>query len=228
MNEFLKIGHRGCGKGYGENTMLSLELALRAGAQGVEYDVRKTKCGRIVLMHDETLSRTVKNGIGKVSAYTYAEIKSFNAGYGESIPLLSGVLQGFKTCFHNIELKENVGPEVVQLIKRYKLQDQVLVSSFDWDSLAPVAQAGISIALIADAQKIKEMGENGFVRTAVNLGATAINPHFSAVTPSLILLAYMEDTALKIYPWTVDEPNDIAQMKKMGVDGIISNFPERL
>lgn len=228
MNEFLKIGHRGCGKGYGENTMLSLELALRAGANGIEYDVRKTKCGRIVLMHDETLRRTVKNGIGKVSAYTYAELKSFDAGYGECVPLLSGVLQGFKMCFHNIELKENVGPEVVELIKKYKLQDQVLVSSFDWGSLAPVAQAGIPIALIADAQKIKEMGENGFIRTAVNLGATAINPHFSAVTPSLMLLAYTESAALKIYPWTVDEPFDIARMKQMGVDGIISNFPERL
>jgi glycerophosphoryl diester phosphodiesterase len=223
--QFLKIGHRGHGAGYGENTSLSIHLGLLTGADGVEYDVRITKDEQIVLMHDKEIIRTT-DGTGKVSDYTYEELRQFNAGYRDCVPLLENVFRLFGYCFHNIELKENVGKEVAQLVMKYGIQDRVLVSTFNWDDLFPFAGTEIPTALLADADKVHELREKGFILTALTRGAKAVNPHFSTVTASLVKLAH--EAGLKVYPWTVDEPDDIARMKECGVDGIISNYPERL
>lgn len=224
MNSFLKIGHRGHGTGYGENTLLLIDLGLRAGADGVEYDVRKTKDGKIVLIHDETVDRTT-DGTGKVADYTYEELKRLNAGYREHVPLLVDVLRRFNYCFHNIELKEPVGEDVLPLITKYLPRDQVLISSFNWDYLACFAFTNIPTAFLADGGKVRELGESGFVAAALTRGVKALNVHFSAITPSLVKLAYKHK--LKVYAWTVNQPKDIQRMKQRGV-GIISDHPERL
>lgn len=224
-NSPLKIGHRGCGKGYGENTALSIHLGLLAGADGIEYDVREAKDGTIVLIHDDTIDRTT-TGAGKVSDYTYAELRQFNAGYKESIPLLENICSLRRHCFHNIELKEAIGEEVLPIITKYLHPDQVIISSFNWDDLALFVPTEIHTALLADEEKVQDMGDYGFITEAVHRGATAINPHFTAATPSLVELAHKH--GLQVYVWTVNEPKDIARMKKIGVDGIISDFVERL
>lgn len=224
-NVFLKIGHRGNGAGYGENTALSINLALLAGADGIEYDVRKTKDGQIVLMHDENIWRTT-NGGGKVSHHTYEKLKQLNAGYGECIPLLDDVFRRFGNCFHNIELKENIGEKVIHLVTKHGMTERVLVSSFNWSDLIPFSETEIPTALLAGEEEVQKWGESGILNYASYYKASAMNISFKAVTPSLVELAHKY--ALKIYPWTVDEPNDIALMKKYGVDGVISNYPERL
>lgn len=225
MNSFLKIGHRGHGIGSGENTLLLIDLGLRAGADGVEYDVRKTKDGKIVLIHDETVDRTT-DGTGKVADYTYEELKRLNAGYREHVPLLVDALHQFNYCFHNIELKEPVGEEVLPIITKYLPRDQVLVSSFNWNALAVFALTNVPTAFLADGGKIRELGESGFVAVALARGAKALNINFSAITPSLVKLAHKHN--LKVYAWTANERGDIMRMKQRGVDGIISDYPERL
>ncbi len=220
--KILKIGHRGHGVGYGENTSLAIRLGLLAGAAGAEYDVRMTKDGKIVLMHDLDISRTT-NGTGKVSDYTYEKLQKFNAGYGDCVPLLENVLHQFSGFIHNIELKENIGEQVVRIVKRCEMTDRVLVSTFNWDDLAPFAGTGIPTALLADADKVRGLGEHAFVAEALRRNAKAVNPHFTAVTQSLI--NYAHRFKIKVYPWTVNEPQDIARMKALGADGIISDYP---
>ncbi len=225
----LKIGHRGNGASYGENTMLSFKLAFLAGANGIEYDVRATKDGQLVVVHDETVNRTT-NGAGAVSDYTYEELRQLNAGFIERIPLFEEVLFKFHDkAFQNVEIKDKrIAEKILHTIECYGPPDakNILVSAFDWDELKPITLANIPTALLADKEKIDELGEYGFITEASRRGASAINPEFTAVTPSLIFLA--RKAGLKVYSWTVDEPNDIARMKEFGVDGIISNYPKRL
>src|ERR1700757_2576631 len=110
-------GHRGA-PGYprlAENTIGSFEKALQSGADGVEFDVRRCADGRIVVIHDETIDRTT-NGKGRVAALTYDELRKFDAGFGEPIPLLTDVLDRFGgRCVLNIELKDcRIGEDVKQ------------------------------------------------------------------------------------------------------------------
>lgn len=221
---FLKIGHRGHGEGYGENTMLSFELALRAGANGIEYDVRKTKDGKLVVIHDATIDRTT-NGKGKVSDYAYEELLQFNAGYREHIPLFEDVLLKFRDrVFQNIELKEKGVAQDVLCILQKNLGDNdgILVSSFDWNELAPITLANIPTSLLAD----ELLSEYGFIAKALSCDANAVNPSFGATTPALV--AHAHGHSISVYVWTVNEKSDIKRMKCLGVDGIISDFVERL
>lgn len=228
---FLKIGHRGRpgNSRYGENTVLSFELAIRAGANAIEYDIRKTKDGKLAVTHDDAISHTT-NGTGKVSDYTYEELLRFNAGYGERIPLLEDVVRQFhERVFQNIEIKETgIAGEVLKILSGVKgIETGILVSAFDWNELTVFAtQEQIPTALLAEEENIEKLGEYGFILRALRHGASAINPSFTATTPSLIALAHKHD--LNVYPWTVNEKSDIECMKYMGVDGIISDFVERL
>lgn len=222
---FLKIGHRGNGAGYGENTLDGIHHAYLAGANCCEYDVRMTRDRITVLMHDPNINRTT-NGTGRVRDYTYDELEKFNAGYGDTIPTLENVFRHFDYRFHNIELKEPIGKEVLELIIKYALEDRVFISSFNWDDLSIFRGTTIPTALLVDKEKINALGHVRLVEEAVSRGVFAINPHYLALTPSLISLAHQKD--IRIYPWTVNKPKTVALLKSWGVDGIISDFPERL
>src|SRR5437868_8837253 len=133
------FGHRGA-PGYprsGENTIASFKKALQCGADGIEFDVRRCADGRIVVIHDDTIDRTT-NGRGPVSAFSYEQLRTFDAGFGEPIPLLSDVLDQFGTsCVLNIELKDSgIAHDVKQLVLECRLERHVIISSFDWQELA--------------------------------------------------------------------------------------------
>lgn len=216
---FLKIGHRGK-PGYprqGENTIPSFEAALAAGADGVELDVRRSKDGRLVISHDQTMA--------------------------SDAPLLSEVLDKFGgKCFLNIELKESGLAETVkaELLARelsgLPPERCVLVSAFDADDNDQGANSSwedllafppdFRIGLLAGTEKMKRIGEKEFIQKAVVLGAKAIHPENTAVTPSLVTLAHA--MGLLVNVWTVNDPKEIRDLKNMGVDGMISDFPERL
>ncbi len=239
----ISIGHRGSpgNPRYGENTIRSFDLAIKAGADALEFDVRKTKDGKLILMHDLSVKRTT-NGTGNVTDLTYEELKSFDAGYGEKIPLFSEVLDRFAGVIPlNSELKE-AGTEdmVLQELLRPRLRSYdpwIMISAFDaddndrdasssWSQLRIFPPANIPIALLATKLKIKRIGEDGFVQAGKRLGASAINPEKTGTTSSLVKLAHEE--GLKVYVWTVNELAELRRLKEMGVDGVFCDFPERV
>src|SRR5262245_31940473 len=116
--------------------MRSFQKALASGAAGVEFDVRRCGDGRLVVIHDETIDRTT-NGKGRVADFSYEELRRFDAGFGEPIPLLSDVLDRFgPMCLLNIELKElGLGREVQALVRERHLESHVIVSAFEWGEL---------------------------------------------------------------------------------------------
>ena len=128
------FGHRGA-PGYprfGENTISSFNKALSCGATGLEFDVRRSRDGQIVIIHDETIDRTT-NGSGRVADLTYEELKRFDAGAGDSIPLLSHVLDEFgPRCLLNIELKDpGLGADLKKMLLEKRLERHAIVSAFD-------------------------------------------------------------------------------------------------
>lgn len=240
----LKIGHRGQSgdTGQGENTIRSFQNALTAGADGLEFDVRKTKDDKLVVIHDLAVDRTT-NGKGKVSELSYADLSKLDAGFGEAIPLLSVVLDKFAgKLLLNIELKESGVEEMVKAeilgrgLHKLPYDKSTVVSAFDQDDNDPDADSSweqlkvfapeIPIALLAQASKIQRMGEGEFVKKAKEYGAIAIHPESTGVTSSLIDLAHQEGMMVNV--WTANDPQEIQKLKELGVDGFISDFVERL
>jgi glycerophosphoryl diester phosphodiesterase len=214
------FGHRGA-PGYprrGENTMMSFRRALESGADGIEFDVRRSADHQLVVIHDETIDRTT-NGRGLVREFSYEQLRRFDAGFGEPIPLLSQVLDEFGArCTLNIELKDcGLASDVRELVLPRGIAGNVIVSSFDWTELQPLIRQ-VPIALLSSTR-------SRLVGTARTMHAIAIHPRQDIVSQKLVRAAH--EAGLKVYAWTVNETADAMRMRQMGVDGIFSDFPER-
>ena len=214
------FGHRGA-PGYprhGENTIASFNKALQCGANGVEFDVRRCGDGRLVVIHDETIDRTT-TGRGSVADLTYDELRQFDAGFGEPVPLLTDVLDELGArCLLNIELKEaGIASEVKRLVLERRLERRVIISSFQWHELAS-AVPEIPVALLSS--KLANL-----LSAAVEFRATAIHPCKDIVTPTLIQAA--REAKLQVNIWTVNNPAEISKFRSLGADGIFTDFPER-
>lgn len=228
MNEPLIIGHRGAMGHETENTIASIEKAISLGVDMIEIDVFNVKSGETVVFHDATLDRLTNAG-GAIEDWNYFELRKVIVHGGHKIPKLQDVL---KTIEHkvklNIELKgAGTTDRVNFIINRYiekegwKLDD-FLISSFKWDELRAMRKLNKDIAIAV----LTEDDPADAIAIAQELAAVAINPNFEKLTAANNLK--IKEAGFKIYPWTVNEPEDILQMKRFGVDGIITNFPERV
>ncbi len=191
---------------------------MQCGANGVEFDVRRCADGQLVVIHDETIDRTT-TGRGRVADLTYDELRQFDAGFGEPVPLLTDVLNGFGArCLLNIELKEaGIASEVKRLVLERRLEHHVIMSAFDWQELAS-AVPEIPIALLSS--KLADL-----ISAAQQLRATAIHPCKDIVTSTLIQAA--REAKLQVNIWTVNDVAEISKFRGLGADGIFTDFPER-
>ena len=232
------FGHRGFSGNYPENTMLSFEKALEAGCEGMEFDVHFSADRELVIIHDETVDRT-SSASGRVMDMTLAQLRKINFNYPDKfgdrfsfqpIPTLRDYFELVKDrdIISNIELKTGVyeypGIEqaVWDLIREYRLEDRVIISSFNHHSvlrmkaLAPKLPCGfLSETWILDA--------GAYVS---GHGVEAYHPQFHMLTEEET--ADLRAHGVQLNTWTVNEPEDIRAMIARGVDGIISNFPDRV
>ena len=223
----LKIGHRGA-KGYEpENTLISFEKAIAMGADGIELDVHLSIDGHLIVIHDETIDRTT-NEKGVVNQLTLAEIKSFRINDEHAIPTLDEVLNLVnQRCFVNIELKnQDTAEKVVQLIEHY-ISDkkwnhsQFVVSSFDWNALQQVRflNENIRIGVLTETDLDLAISFARFIK------AEAFHPDFQLLTKEYT--TKIQEKGILVFPWTVNETDDIQKMKSFKVDGIITDFLDR-
>lgn len=225
----LKIGHRGAAGLIAENTLASFAWAVELGADMVELDVRLSSDGELVVIHDDTVDRTT-DGTGRVDSMSFNELRKLDAGNGERIPSLEQVLLHVgDRCSVNVELK---GPgtalPVADALRRFTRSRGVpwqnfLVSSFDHDQLAELKQAEPRIRLAPLFRG--ELPEN-FIDIAHRLGAWSVNLRGDDVSPELIERCHRE--GLRVLVYTVDEPREMARFREWGVDGIFSDYPDRL
>ncbi len=225
---YWRIGHRGACGHAPENTLASIRKALELGVHGFEFDIQLSKDGEPVVIHDDTLERTT-NGSGKVSDHTLEALQKLDAGGGEPIPSLRDVLELVdKRCRLFIELKApDAAAPVAEMLSHYVENvgwtwEQLYVVSFDHLQIAAMRAmlpeirtgallVGIPVSLAA---------------IATEAGAWAINPCIHHISQALVDDAHHR--GLKVLTWTANKPEHIAKAKSLGVDGIFSDFPERL
>lgn len=218
----LKIGHRGA-KGYvAENTLASFQKAIDLGADGIELDVHLSLDGKVIVIHDETVDRTT-SGKGFVKDYSATELKTFG------IPTLISVFELVnQKCFINVELKTyETADKVAELIQHYVAEkgwryDDFIVSSFDWNALQQVhfLNDKIRIGVLTNTDLALALAFAKFIK------AYSIHPYYQLLTTENV--ANMQSKNFKVYPWTINEPEDIIFVKSLNVDGIITDFPDRV
>ena len=206
--------------------MRSVRRALELGAAGIEVDVYLVE-GRLVVIHDDTLDRTT-NGTGPLMEKTFAQLRSLDAGRGEMIPTLEEI---FEVVNHraiiNVELKgPRTAAPVVALIaehvrrRGWRYRD-FLISSFDHAQLQEAKKLQAEIPLGA----LFEEPLPDLVVRATHLGAWSVNVSRELVTPELVAEAHRR--GLKVFVYTVNEPDEMARLLVLGVDGIFTDYTDR-
>ncbi len=228
MKKPLVIGHRGAMGHETENSLASIQKALDLGVDMIEIDVFQISSGEIVVFHDEMVDR-LTNGPGKIEEYNIYDLKRLTLDGGHKIPMLQDVLKLIDNKVSlNIELKGANTSDRVNFIMDYYIEqknwspENFIISSFNWEELRTMRKLNdeVAIAVLTEENPIDA------IPIAKELNAVAINPYFKNL--DLEVANEIRDAGFKIYTWTVNEPADIDAMKRISVDGIITNFPERV
>nr|WP_293165598.1 glycerophosphodiester phosphodiesterase [Allomuricauda sp.] len=224
----LVIGHRGAMGHETENTLASVQKAMDLGVDMVEIDVFKIDSGEIVVFHDETVDRLANSG-GNIEEYNIVQLRQLTLDGGHKIPMLQDVLKLMNNQVAlNIELKGAGTADRVNHIVNYYIEkegwspENFVISSFKWDELKAMRAKNkdIKIAVLTSKDPLEA------IEVAKELKAVAINPNYKTLTQENT--AKIQAEGLKVYTWTVNEPEDIQKMTEFGVDGIITNYPERV
>lgn len=253
--EVLNIAHRG-GRGLApEGTMAAFDNAMRLQVDMFEYDTHITKDGHLVVIHDATVDRTT-NGSGWVNEMTLEEIQSLDAGYhfvdengelsfrdqGTYIPTVAEVFERFPNMRHLIELKdtnqvhlyEDMVQELWHLIQKYNMLDNVMVGSFSHainERFDAVSWGQIPIGageeVVRDFVKKHVPYLNGLAKsTADSLQLPTEAEGYDLTTKNIIESAKKRN--MSIYYWTINDEDKMRELIGKGVDGMITDYPDRL
>jgi glycerophosphoryl diester phosphodiesterase len=234
----LVIGHRGFSAAAPENTQASFKKAMEVGADMIELDVHLSRDGQVVVIHDDTLNRTT-NGKGRVANYTLNELKELNAGswfgsqfFGEKIPTLKEVLELTRgQILLCIELKggdlgqyslKDLADWSLQEVEKAGMLSQVLFASFDLSAIERIREKNprIPVALIYSKSWSSPRAVTGERPIPV------LSCRDTVLTQTNAAKARLE--GMKILVWTVNREKRMERFLNMGVDGIITNYPDRL
>ena len=252
----LNVGHRGASGHAPEHTLVAYDMALAMGADYIEQDLQLTGDGVLVALHDATLDRTARgpaeNCTGRVVTRTLAQLRtcdvgsSFNERYpqyaraeyvGLRIPTLEEVFQrhGHRASYYietkNPEEAPGMEEALLALLDRYALRGsaerrgQVLVQSFSAASLQKLHALAPELPLI---QLVPDLG-SAAIRAqldTVALYAVGIGPSKASVDQALVDAAHAR--CLAVHPYTINETTEMQQLLALGVDGMFTNFPDRL
>ena len=249
----LNIGHRGASGYAPEHTIPAYDLALEQGADYIEIDLQMTKDGVLVAMHDDTLDRTADapEGVpkrfcsGPVIKRTLEQIKQCDVGSwfspeyaGEQIPTLEEIFQRYGTSVNyyietkNPEAAPGMEEELLRLMEKYELikpaaQDwQVLIQSFSAESLMKIHEMNSSLPLIQLYSSTETSESIQASLAEVSTYAVGIGPSMTDVDAALVEAAHA--LCLDVHPYTVNETDEMKALIGLGVDGMFTNFPDRL
>jgi glycerophosphoryl diester phosphodiesterase len=215
---FLKVGHRGARAYEIENTIESFKKAIELGVNAIEFDVRKTKDGKLVVIHDDNLKRV----FGKEITVNQATLKELKQITENKIPTLAEALQFIDKKVEKIliELKE-IGCEknVLEVIKKEKLHDHVIIVSFHEDALSEVRRLDTKIETGLIYAKYKNP-----IASALKLNAQYLVPLYKLTHTKNIEDAHKNN--LKVIVWTINTADEAEEYRDKGVDGIATDKPD--
>ncbi|SFS84838.1 glycerophosphodiester phosphodiesterase [Marininema halotolerans] len=251
----LTIGHRGASGYAPEHTFSSYELAKKMKADYLEIDLHRTKDGKLVIIHDDTLDRTT-NGTGPVKDHTLAQIKTLDAGswfnqaypklankeyVGQKVLTLDEVLDYFGNgAKYYIETKApevypGMEKELLATLKAHHLLDQsslkskqVIIQSFSADSLKKIHQINDQVPLV-QLLWYTEKGLGQISEKEMNIYgnyAFAVGPNFEKIDKKFVDKVHQHGFA--IHPYTINEKKAMKKALDWGVDGMFTNYPDRL
>jgi glycerophosphoryl diester phosphodiesterase len=223
-----RIGHRGADGSLPENTLASMRRALELNLDGFEFDIQLSKDNIPVVIHDDTLERTT-NGKGLVSNHTLEELQRLDAGSGEKIPSLIDVIKLIDNkCRLFIELKAENSEKPVAEIISYAVKnlgwdyEHFYVCSFNHNQIKFIKDLIPHVKTCALLVGIPV----SLAQIAVEAGAWSLNPAIDHVTKEFIDDAHRR--GLKVLAWTADRQEQIDRAHALGIDGLFSNFPDKL
>jgi glycerophosphoryl diester phosphodiesterase len=242
---FLIIAHRGGAGLWPENTIHALQHAAQLGVNLSEIDLHMSRDGVLVVIHDETIERTT-NGQGRVQDFTFAELKKFDAGYhwtadngrtfpfrgqGITIPSLVEVFDAFPEQSFSLEIKQSTPPLLAALrdvIHKYAKTQRILVSAFNPRVMKVFRRLCPRVATAAHDDEMRQLTKMSrfYLENFLKLKADCLEVPESIVTPRLIHAAHKLGKRIDV--WTVNETKAMQRLIDWGVDGILTDFPDRL
>jgi len=217
---FLKVGHRGAKAYEIENSLESFKKAVALGANAVELDVQKSKDGKLIIIHDDNLKRVFGKDV-LVNLTTLKELKQLTEN---KILTLDEALRFIDKKVEKIlvELKkEGFEKKVLEIIKKGKLKDRVIIVSFHEQALAEVRRLDKEIETGLIYAKHKNP-----IPTALKLNAQYLIPLYRFVHTKNVEDAHKNN--LKVIVWTINTRKDVREYIAKGVDGIASDKPDIL
>jgi glycerophosphoryl diester phosphodiesterase len=244
LSEFILEGHRGVQSLCPENTLASFQKAIDLGVKWVELDLLSTSDGRIVIHHDFEINRRL------VYSMSIEEVKKVDVGaktnpdfpeqkplIGAKIPELSELFDMGDQLFFNLEIKSHphhpeytppldlLAKKILEIVHRYGFQDRVYYSSFNPAALLAIRkiEPKATIALLY----AKGLGENWLMPLAIGcteLKAQIVSPLHTLVNDSV--MEVFKKHGIRVIPWTVNEKQRYEELVKLGVSGIISDYPQ--
>jgi glycerophosphoryl diester phosphodiesterase len=234
----VNVGHRGASARLPENTLASFRAALEAGAGGLELDVRVTRDGHPVVMHDATVDRTT-DGFGAVAGMTLEAVRRLDAGSpGEGVPTLREVFEEFPGVSVNLEIKDNDVPGaekvVLDVLREAGVADRVLVASADHRVLRRFRRAsggefdtGASRREIAVFYALSRLRLERLIRPAYAALQVPVDyGPLRLLTPRFVHAA--RSLGVRVDVWTINEPGRMREVLDLGADVVMTDRPEVL
>jgi len=213
-----------------ENTIESVQKAIELNVDGIEIDVFKSKTGELVVYHDPFLSR-LSNSNAFIEQISLDSIKKIELIGGYFIPTLKEIVDIIpEKIFLNIELKGQdtafeTNKIIINYLNTYNFPvSKFIISSFRWDELKKIRSFNkdIPIAILVDSlYKIDDA-----IKLAKQINAVALNLNKEFITKKIV--NKIQSKNIKVYPYTINTPRNIRKMRSMGVDAIITDYPERI
>ncbi len=228
MSKLLTIAHRGFTESFPENTLEAFAAAVENNFDAIELDVQFSADGHSIVFHDENLSRLTGN-FAEVNDLALLQLKELRIDQKYTIPTLSEALKVIDrklTLIVEIKDKKAVQEVVNQIEKSIKDDfwnyNQFIISSFDWTVLTEVSKLNSEIKIgVLTYNELKKA-----LAFAERIKADCIFPHFSLLKAEIC--DEISEKNIKIYPWTVNDSDDIQRMKTLKINGIISDFPQNI
>ena len=247
----LVIAHQGGDGVWPGNTMYAFEESVELGVDVLEMDAHITRDGQIVLMHDEEVDRTT-DGTGLIETMTLAQLQELDAAYkwssdesatfpfrgqGLRVPALEELFRKFPRMRYVIEIKLTQNPidkPLCDLIRRYNMQDKVMIASFHDEAMQNFRAVCPEIATSASRGEVTQFVLLGkaFLSSFVAPQYQSIQPPYDQeesmnipiMTERFIREAHAKN--IRVEPWTVNDPELMRQYIEWGVDGIITDRPD--
>jgi len=248
------IGHRGAAGEAPENTLVSFQRAVQDGARFVELDVRGSRDGAVVVMHDATVRRTT-NGRGQVSKQDLTELKALDAGYrfrgaegvsypyrGKNIliPTLAELFIALPDSRFIVEIKQarpSIVTKVIEEVRRAGKEEAVLLATAE-DRIMREIRRELRLSALSIATGFSYGEVAAFIAWLAGGRSESYAPpgqafqipcEYSGMTlVNEQTVAAAHELGLELFVWTINDKAEMARLLSLGVDGIITDYPARL